>query len=200
MHPDAGQRVERAERLVGQQQFGLADQRRGPARRAAARRRTARAARPRSRPARPTSARACAAVLAPCRPAQPEDDVVEHPLPGQQPGVLEDDGDRARARRSAPVPATRGRARPARAAACSCPSRSARAARRTRPRGSRGRAPSSTRPVVVGRRDAGSRDPYGRREAVSRQGASPRQRPPLEEADGAVGEQAEQRRRGPGRR
>ena len=130
VHPDAGEGVERAERLVEQQQVGLAHQ--GPGQRRPLGLATGQRLRPvvargrrgRPRRARPGRGPRLAAV-------QPERDVVEHPRPRQQPRILEDD--RA-ARRDADVAAgARRRGRRGSAAACSCPSRCGRAGRRTRP-------------------------------------------------------------------
>ena len=119
----------------------------GPAPPAAARRRTA--GRPGALAAREPDLGQAARRPRPAapRPAQAERHVVEHPLPGQQPGVLEHHRhlvghrDRARCRRR------RGRARRAPAAGCSCRSRCGRAARRTRPRRCRGRGRRA--PAVV---------------------------------------------------
>ena len=89
VHPDPGQRVEGAERLVGQQQLGVADQRAGqrgalllaagqlvgPGLLAAGEADLGQRLRPRSA----------------ASPVEAEHHVVEDALPRQQPGVLEDD-------------------------------------------------------------------------------------------------------------
>jgi hypothetical protein len=77
VHPDPGERVQRAERLVGQQEFGLADERAGQRGALLPRRRTARWARPargpRGRPRRGRRGPSRSASL----PREPEQDVVE---------------------------------------------------------------------------------------------------------------------------
>ena len=79
---------------------------------------------------RPTSARRGEPACRARGLRQAEGDVAQHPLPRQQPGVLEHHGTAAAARGSPPRRRCRGRR--AHAGRCSCPSRCARAAPRTR--------------------------------------------------------------------
>ena len=95
VHGDPGQRVERAERLVQQEQAGLADQ--GPGQRRPLGLAAGQGQRPGVRPfgqadllQRPASHRAGV------RHAQPEGHVGQHPAPRQQPRLLERDRDRPR--------------------------------------------------------------------------------------------------------
>ena len=90
VHADAGEGVEGAERLVEQQQLGLARRGPGPARPAGPRRPTACAASAgpgrRGRPRRARRGRARRR-----RRGQADDDVAQHPLPRQQARLLEHD-------------------------------------------------------------------------------------------------------------
>ena len=165
---DAGQRVQRAERLVEQQQVGLADQ--GPGQRgalglarrtaSAARRRAARRARP--PPAPPARARAPASAGL----SSPSATLSSTRRHGSSRGSW-------KATRRCPSTSTspgrrRGRARPGCAAAWTCPSRCGRAARRTR----RGGCPGRRRRAPAARRRPGeaARDRRRRDAAVGRRG------------------------------
>ena len=123
VHPDAGERVERAERLVEQQQLGVADQR--PGQRDALLLAAGQLARPgRSRPARPTSASAARPRRRASRPRRPRVTLSRPAATAAAGGP----GRRRRApaaRRRRPCRRRRGRARRAPAAACSCRSRCA---------------------------------------------------------------------------
>ncbi len=90
VHPDPGQRVEGTEGLVGEQQLGVADQRAGQ--RGALLLTAGQLVRPRLLPAGEADlGERLLAPLAGVAGAQAQDDVVEDPLPRQQPRVLEDD-------------------------------------------------------------------------------------------------------------
>ena len=109
VHGDPGQRVERAERLVQQEQAGLADQ--GPGQRRPLGLATGQRQRPGAGPfgqadllQRPAGRRA----RRPGRAARGH--VGQHPAPGQQPRLLERDRDRCPARSTSPVTS---RSRPA---------------------------------------------------------------------------------------
>ena len=130
------ERVERAERLVEEEQARVSDERprqRDP---------LGFTARQRLRPVPLVAGQTDLAQGVPTvgrgvRTVEPEDDVLEHPRPRQEarrPGRRRRGAAGRTRRRSHP-----GRARPAPGGSCSCPSRSGRAARRTRHAGSPGR-------------------------------------------------------------
>nr|BFE70746.1 hypothetical protein GCM10020092_040470 [Actinoplanes digitatis] len=89
VHADAGQGVQGAERFVGEQQLRFADQRareRGPLLLT-----PGQLVRPRAFPPGESDLlERLPATVGGVRAAQPEGHVVQDPLPGQQPGVLED--------------------------------------------------------------------------------------------------------------
>ena len=172
VHPDAGQRVERAERLVGEQQFGFAHQ--GSGQRDALLLAAGQLVRPRplaSGETRPR--RGCRGRVPPRRArSSPRMTLSSTRCQGSSRESWNTTDDRSGHVDAARCPPRRRRDRPARAAACSCPSRCCPSSATNSPARDLEVQAVQDGPVAVGTRQLARSVRPARRRSV-RQGASP---------------------------